>query len=61
MVTALLGELQSRDISLVVDGNNLRCKGDKAALTPELMAALREHKGEILALMVCGKCRASLS
>jgi hypothetical protein len=56
-----LSEVQARGITLVVDGDNLRCQGDNAALTPDLIAELREHKTEILSLMICGQCRTPLT
>jgi|SRR5919106_3403971 hypothetical protein len=59
--TEVLDEVHAKGVALVVDGNNIRCKGDKAAVTPELTAVLKEHKSEILSLMKCGRCHAPLS
>jgi hypothetical protein len=57
----ILDEVQARGVTLVVDSNNLRCKGDKAALTSGLITVLKEHKSKILSLMKCGRCHAPLS
>jgi hypothetical protein len=59
--TQVLDEVQAKGVTLVVDGNNLRCKGSKAVVTPQLIAELREHKSEILSLAKCGRCRAPLA
>ncbi|HVT06085.1 MAG TPA: AMP-binding protein, partial [Polyangia bacterium] len=51
----LLADLRTRRIRLAADGDNLRAQGDRAALRdPTLMALLREHKAELLALLRTG-------
>jgi hypothetical protein len=61
IVAKLLNEVQVKGITLTVDGDKLHYKGNKSALTPELIAELREHKAEILSLMKCGKCGTPLA
>ena len=56
----LLGEVQAKGITLLVDSDNLRCQGQESVLTPQLIAELREHKAEIICLMRCGKCQSPL-
>jgi hypothetical protein len=46
-----LARLHARDVRLWVDGDNLRCRAPKGALTAELRDQLAERKGEILALL----------
>jgi amino acid adenylation domain-containing protein len=46
-----LARLHAREVRVWVDGNNLRCRAPKGALTPELRDQLAERKGEILALL----------
>jgi thioesterase domain-containing protein len=48
---ALLSELRRRDIQLRAEGSELRCSAPAGALTAELHEQLREHKGELLALL----------
>jgi len=43
----LIGELLLRDIDLVVDGDQLRCRGPKGALTPELAGRITALKPEL--------------
>lgn len=45
---ALFAQLRSRGVSLVADGDRLRCR-PAAALTAALLAALTAHKTELLA------------
>jgi hypothetical protein len=61
MVAELLNELQTKGITLTVDCDKLHYKGNKSALTPELIEGLREHKAEILLLMKCGQCGTPLA
>jgi hypothetical protein len=56
--TEILAELSSRGISLVVNGNNVRCKGKQSVLTPELLETVRQHKHEILLLLSQAPSRA---
>jgi hypothetical protein len=60
-VAELLAELESRGVSLVRDGDQMRCEGAGASLPPELCQELQEHRDELLeALSRCGWCRAPL-
>jgi hypothetical protein len=61
MVTELLNQVQAKGVILTVDGDKLHYKGNKSALTPELIAELREHKTKIISLMKCGQCGTLLS
>jgi TubC N-terminal docking domain len=47
----ILAELSSRGISLVVNGDKLKCKGKKSSLTPDLLETLRERKAELVPLL----------
>ena len=49
--TELLAELHSRGVVLEAAGERLRYDAPKGALTPELRAALAEHKAELLELV----------
>jgi hypothetical protein len=52
MTTAeLVSAVQSKGISLVVNGDKLTVKGKDSALTPELLGELRQHKNEIMLLL----------
>src|SRR5918996_5385693 len=51
----LLADLNSKGVTLVVDGDKLKCKGKQSVLTPELLDALRQHKVEIIGLIGQGK------
>jgi hypothetical protein len=44
----LLEELAGLGVSLWVEGDELRCRGSKKIVTPELLAQIKEHKSEIL-------------
>ncbi|MCX6088875.1 MAG: hypothetical protein NTX88_00575 [Candidatus Atribacteria bacterium] len=50
MTTALelLGILKANDIDVHLVGDDLRVEGEPGALTPELVAALRKHKRELV-------------
>jgi len=37
--------------TLTVEGGRLRCRAPRGALTPELLAALRTHKSELIAIV----------
>jgi amino acid adenylation domain-containing protein len=50
----LLDELTRRGATLVPEGNHVRYRAPKGALTPELRAALAAHKQEVLALLRAG-------
>jgi thioesterase domain-containing protein len=47
-VATLLEELRSRDIQVWPEGDQLRCNAPAGVLTPDLRAALRERKGDIV-------------
>ena len=46
---ALLADLQSRGVEVTAEGQSLRCRGPRGALTPADLDALRSRKAEILA------------
>ena len=48
----LLARLQSQSIAVARVGDRLRCTGPTEALTPDVVRAMREHKNELLALVV---------
>jgi len=48
---ALLQELQSRGVQLTPEGDRIRYRAPRGALTPELRARLSEHKGEVLSVL----------
>ena len=54
-LTALLAELESLDVRLHVDGEQLKVNSPKGALTDTLKAALKEHKAAIVALISGGR------
>ena len=51
----LVAGLHSQGISLVVNGDRLKCKGKESAFTPELLETLRGRKSELIALLA-GMC-----
>jgi hypothetical protein len=51
--TALLDTLRTRGIELTSDGDELRYRAPKGALTPELRQAIGERRPELLALVRC--------
>ena len=55
-VSEILAELQSRGVTLQVEGDSLKCRGKQSALTPELLDIVRQHKGELLALLAPHAC-----
>ena len=44
----LLEDLTRHGVKLWTEGGELRCRGPKKTLTPEVLAQLKEHKPEIL-------------
>ncbi|TBO60309.1 amino acid adenylation domain-containing protein [Streptomyces kasugaensis] len=48
---ALLDLFNRHAITLVVDGDTLRCKAPRGFLTPELLAALKRHKRQLIAIL----------
>lgn len=61
---ALIADLRSRGVTLVADGERLRCR-PRSALSDDDLSALRAHKSEVLARLrsptkadlVCRACR----
>ena len=53
--TELVADLNSKGITLAVDGDKLRCKGKQSVLTPDLVEQLRMHKAELMSLLA-GLC-----
>ena len=47
----LLERLHGLNVRLWVEGSELGCSAPKGALTPELRAAIRDHKAEIVAML----------
>jgi hypothetical protein len=47
----LVADLNSKGITVAVNGDKLRCKGRESDLTPELLETLRERKAELIALL----------
>jgi hypothetical protein len=47
----LVEDLTRRGVRLWAEGGELRCRGSKKVLTPEVLARLKEHKVEILDLL----------
>ena len=47
----LMKELRQRAIQLHVEGEQLRCRAPKGALTPALQTAIQQHKAELLAFL----------
>ena len=64
---ALIAELRARGVTLVADGERLRCR-PRSTLTDDDLAALRTHKVEVLAQLraptkaelVCHACKKRL-
>jgi hypothetical protein len=52
----LVADLNSKGISLVANGDKLKCKGKESALTPELLETLRVHKAELMAFLSRTAC-----
>ena len=48
-VVELLSDLAAREITLWVEGDQLRYRAPKAALTPQIVTTLRQHKAELIA------------
>ncbi|PYY81922.1 non-ribosomal peptide synthetase [Pseudomonas sp. TKO26] len=58
-VLELLATLKEKDVQLSVKGDQLVVQGNKQALKePSVLAALREHKAELIALINAGQYRA---
>jgi thioesterase domain-containing protein len=55
---AILSELRRRDIQVRAVGRELRCSAPAGALTPELREQLRQHKTDLLALLVSAQALA---
>jgi amino acid adenylation domain-containing protein len=50
-IDGLLQELKDRGVELLVDGDALRCRAPKGALTADLQAAIRQLKPQIIAAL----------
>jgi hypothetical protein len=48
---AFVEDLQRRGVRLWLEGGELRCRGSKKVLTPEVVTRLKEHKAEIRDLL----------
>jgi hypothetical protein len=48
-VAPLVEELVGKGVRLSVEGGELKCRGPKSALTPEIVARLKAHKAEVIA------------
>ena len=48
-VAPLVEELVGKGVRLSVEGGDLKCRGPKSALTPEIVARLKAHKVEVIA------------
>jgi len=46
---ALVRRLAGEGVRLSVDGGDLKCRGPKSALTPEVLADLKAHRAEVIA------------
>ena len=55
MTRELLERLEACDIKVWVEGEDLRCSAPKGALTPELQAALKLRKKEVIAFLGAGE------
>lgn len=51
-VADLLAELRQRGVELIPEGDHLRYRARRDVLTPELAAAMREHKAELKAWVI---------
>jgi hypothetical protein len=51
-LTVLLQELRQRRVTLQPEGDTLRCRYPKGTMTDDMRAAIRQHKGELLALLL---------
>lgn len=50
-ITALLNTLNSRGLTLAVDGDALKLKGDEHAVTTDIITQVQEHKDTLLAVL----------
>jgi hypothetical protein len=48
-VAPLVEELVGKGVRLSIEGGDLKCRGPKSALTPEVVARLKAHKAEVMA------------
>ncbi len=51
--TDVLREIQWRGIILEAQGNQIRYRAPKGTLTPDLLEAMKWHKGQIIAALAC--------
>jgi hypothetical protein len=47
-VAPLVEELVGKGVRLSVEGDELKCRGPKSALTPEVISLLKAHKAEVI-------------
>jgi amino acid adenylation domain-containing protein len=47
----LLQQLRDLSVGLSVEGDTLKCKAPRGVLTPDLVAAMRDHKAALIALL----------
>ncbi len=50
-IDQLLDELRQREVTLWMEGDRLRYRAAKDALSPDLLARLKEHKAEVVAFL----------
>lgn len=50
-IAALLSELRQRNVSLWLEGDRLRYRAAKTALTPDLLAQMKDHKADLIAFL----------
>lgn len=50
-LATLFATLNGRGLTLAVDGDSLRLKGSEAAVTPDIVEQLKEHKAALLAVL----------
>ncbi|NJL21112.1 MAG: hypothetical protein HC895_10285 [Leptolyngbyaceae cyanobacterium SM1_3_5] len=50
-IAELLSELRQRNVSLWLEGDRLRYRAAKAALTPDLLAQMKNHKADLIAFL----------
>jgi hypothetical protein len=50
-LSALLHELQGAGVEVYLAGEKVKLRGSRTALTPELLARVKEHKAQLLAVL----------
>jgi hypothetical protein len=51
MSAALIHELQGAGVEVYLEGEKVKLRGNRTALTPELLARVKEHKAQLLAVL----------